>query len=392
MIRGALLLMVTLGLYRFWLATDMRRFLWTNTEIGGEGLEYTGTPIELLLGFLVAVAVLVPLYGVFFVAALDLDTLGEVSGILAFVLLFFLGQFAIYRARRYRLTRTVYRGIRFRQTGSAWRYAVCAMFWWTMIILTLGLAYPWAQARLERRKMDNTFYGDLPGQFEGSARSLFIRGLPLWFLVIGPFLFGLVVAVRWVNWTAAVGAARQAGDDMLGRIEGASPGFGAAIVIVVLACGWSVLAAAVLYPAFQALMLRWWLAGVRFGSVASTSQIRTGQVYSVYVRFLSYSVLFTLAASLVGGVMFLIVSLLGSALDSTFGEIAITVLLLGGYVVVALAYSAIYQVTVRLGLWRLGLRSLSLSGATALDRVKAVGRPSSSFGEGLANALRVDGW
>jgi uncharacterized membrane protein YjgN (DUF898 family) len=392
MIRGALLMMATLGLYRFWLATDMRRFLWTNTEIGGEGLEYTGTPLELLLGFLVAVAVLVPLYAIFFVATLDLGTLGEISGILAFLLLFFLSQFAIYRARRYRLTRTVYRGIRFRQTGSAWRYALCAVFWWTMIIITLGLAYPWAQARLERRKMDNTFYGDLPGQFEGSAWSLFVRGLPLWFLVVGPFLFGLLVAVRRIDWTGALVAARQAGDDMLGRIEGASPGFGAAIVIVVLACGWSVLAAAVLYPAFQALMLRWWLAGVRFGSVASASQIRTGQVYSVYVRFLSYSALFTLAAGIVGGVVFLIVSLLGEALESAVGEIVISVLLLGGYVAVALAYSAIYQVTVRLGLWRLGLESLSLSGTNALERVKAVGRPSSSFGEGLANALRVDGW
>ena len=35
-VRGAVLLMVTLGLYRFWLATDIRRFLWANTEIDGE--------------------------------------------------------------------------------------------------------------------------------------------------------------------------------------------------------------------------------------------------------------------------------------------------------------------------------------------------------------------
>ena len=34
---------VTLGIYRFWLATDIRRFLWSNTEIAGDSLEYTGT-------------------------------------------------------------------------------------------------------------------------------------------------------------------------------------------------------------------------------------------------------------------------------------------------------------------------------------------------------------
>ena len=392
MIRGAILLIVTLGIYRFWLATDVRRFLWCNCEVSGEYVEYTGTPLELLLGFLVAVTVLVPLYGAFFVAALELGLLGQLSGALAFVLLAFLGQFAIYRARRYRLTRTVYRGIRFHQTGSAWRYAVCAVFWWVMIILTLGLAYPWAQTRLEQFKMGNTYYGELPAQFQGSAWSLFLRGLPLWVCVVLPFLAGLVVAVRRIDWGAAMAAAEQAGDDVLGRIEGASPGFAAAFVIVVLACGWAVLAAALLYPAFQALMLRWWLDGLQLGPVATHSTLRTRQIYAIYGRFLWYSVLFTLAAGIVGGLALLIVGLLDDVVGATTSEIMITVLLLGGYVTAALAYSTIYQITVRLGLWRLGLTSLALSGSGALDRVKAVGQPSSPFGEGLASALRVDGW
>jgi len=392
MIRGAVLLMMTLGIYRFWLATDIRRFLWSNSEISGEGLEYTGTPLELLFGFLLAVTVLVPLYGVFFVAALDLGVLGKLSGVLAFLLLAFLGQFAIYRARRYRLTRTVYRGIRFRQAGSAWRYAICAVFWWALIILTLGLAFPWAQARLEQFKMANTFYGDLGGHFQGSGWSLFIRGLPLWLLVIAPFLGGLTLAVRRVDWDAAIEAANRGGDDVLARIEGASPGFGAAIVIAILACGWAVLAAAILYPAFQALMLRWWLGGLQFGSTSAVSHIRTGQIYGAYVRFLSYSILFSVAASVVGVVVLLIYGMIESLLDPTASEILVTVLLLGGYVIAALAYSAIYQVTVKLGLWRLALGSLALSSTGALDRVKAVGRPSSSFGEGLASALHVDGW
>src|SRR6201995_1775495 len=69
LLRGAMLLAVTLGIYRFWLATDVRRFLWSNTEIAGESLEYTGTPFELLIGFLVAIAILIPVYAGFFIAA-----------------------------------------------------------------------------------------------------------------------------------------------------------------------------------------------------------------------------------------------------------------------------------------------------------------------------------
>ena len=53
--RDAVLLIVTLGLYRFWVANDIRRYLWSNTEIAGDELEYTGDPFELLVGFLVLV-------------------------------------------------------------------------------------------------------------------------------------------------------------------------------------------------------------------------------------------------------------------------------------------------------------------------------------------------
>src|SRR5262249_2669424 len=60
-VRGALLQVVTFGIYRFWLTTDARRFLWANTEIGGDSLEYAGTAMELFLGFLMAIALLVPI-------------------------------------------------------------------------------------------------------------------------------------------------------------------------------------------------------------------------------------------------------------------------------------------------------------------------------------------
>src|SRR5437764_1364340 len=87
LIRGAVLLLVTLGIYRFWLATDVRRFLWSNTEIAGDGLEYIGTARELLLGFLIAIALLVPINVAFFVAALGRGWLSQISGLLALAVL-----------------------------------------------------------------------------------------------------------------------------------------------------------------------------------------------------------------------------------------------------------------------------------------------------------------
>ena len=390
LIRGAVLLLVTLGIYRFWLATDVRRFLWSNTEIAGDGLEYIGTARELLLGFLIAIALLVPINVGFFLAAFSRGVIGQISGFLTLAALGLLGQFAVYRARRYRLTRTVYRGIRFHQTGSAWRYAICAIFWWGMIALTVGLAYPWAQASLERFKLRNTYYGDLQGRFVGSGTRLFFRGVLFWFVVVGPFAFGLLMAIGTVDWTAVGEAVRRGGDDVMGRIEGA--GVAPGLVIAVLSIGWSVLAVAVLYPAFQAMVLRWWLSGLRFGELNLTSRLGTRTVYGIYLRFMWLALLAGVVLAIGAAIAFAFIGGLELWLGKgTLTELLTTAILIGSYVVVALAYSTIYQATVRFRLWKYSFESLELSGLEVFDRVNAAGATGSAVGEGLADALNVGG-
>jgi len=393
MVRGAVLLLCTLGLYRFWLATDQRRFLWANTDIAGDALEYTGTARELLIGFLVAVAVLIPIYAGFFVAAtIGLGIIGRLSGVVAFIMLALFGHFAIYRARRYRLSRTVLRGVRLHQTGSAWLYAVYSLLWLAITLVTLGLAYPWGQANLERYKMRHTFYGDVRGRFAGSGTQLFLQGIALWLLIVGPSLVGLVYATRSINWGALGEAIERGGDNVIGRIESASPNFDAALAFVVIAAVWSLLAAALLYPVFQSMMLRWWTSGLRFGAMAATSRLRAGQMYALYLRFVGYSLLLGLFAGIVAGFVAAVFhSAVTSDDSSQVTEIAGMIGAALGYAMIMLGYSTIYQVTVKLRLWRLSFETVELSGLQALDTVKAAGVPSSAFGEGLADALGVGG-
>lgn len=389
LVRGALLLLLSLGLYRFWLVTDLRRYLWIHTEIAGDGLEYLGTARELLLGFLIAIALLIPLNAAFFLAALDLGLIGRILPMFALVFLALLGHFAVYRARRYRLSRTLWRGIRFRQTGSAWRYAVCAMFWWTLIVLTLGLAYPWAVASLERLKMDHTHYGDLKGHFAGSAFALFFRGVLMWALVMVPTVLAVAAALGAVEWRQLAAAVRR-GSDLAAELE--SAGVSNALVYAMLALGWAVAAAAVLYPVFQAMVLRWWISGLRFGRITLTSRLRTSRVYAVYVRFMWYALLAGIVILIAAAMGLLGVDLLTrpSGADR-LQQVAATAFLVLVYVVVALAYSTIYQGTVKLRLWRLGFESLELAGLETLSEVRAVDAAGSPVGEGLADALNVGG-
>ena len=388
--RGAVLLILTLGIYRFWLATDVRRFLWGNTEIAGETLEYAGTPLELLIGFLAAIAILIPVYAGFFVAALELGPIGEISGLAGFAALFVLGQYAIYRARRYRLTRTIYRGLRFHQEGSAWGYALRAIAWWIATVFTLGLAYPFQLASLERYKMRHTYYGDLAGHFAGSGFGLFFRGLPMWILVVAPVALAVGAFVEAVDWTALGDALSQGGDDVMARIEGGNPALGNVIVFAMLMGGTTVSTAALLYPAFQALVLRWWTSGLRFGAFETRSKLRTAQVYGAYMRFLWWALVFSIGLAIASLPALFVIGLVSDR--GTGGEIAATLTALAGYVIAALGYSTIYRATVMLSLWQLGMESLQLSGLSALDTVQARGRASSPLGEGLADALNVGGY
>jgi uncharacterized membrane protein YjgN (DUF898 family) len=382
--RGAVLLMFTLGIYRFWLTTDIRRYLWSSTEIADESFEYTGTARELLLGFLIAIAVLVPLYAAFFLLSF---ALGKIWTLLGLVVLTFLGQYAVYRARRYRLTRTIYRGVRFHQNGSAWRYSICAVFWWTLVVLSLGLAYPFAQSRLEHFKMRHTFFGNLPGRFEGSGGRLLLRGLLLWALAVVPFVFGATATILAIDWSALTSAG--GGVDGASRLE--TSGLAGAIVFAGLTGAWILLSIAILYPIFQAMVLRWWVSGLRLGEVAVRSRLRTAQVFAVYARFFGYAALFTVVAGTLVAVGALELSKITGALDSMYEEIVTTVLGLGAYVAIALGYSSIYQATVKLGLWRCVIESLDLSNLPALEQVAAAGEAASPVGEGLADALNVGG-
>jgi hypothetical protein len=71
---------------------------------------------------------------------------------------------------------------------------------------------------------------------------------------------------------------------------------------------------------------------------------------------------------------------------------------MGGILVICLYLSfavclwVIYQVTIKLGIWRMAVDSVGLAGFDAIERVRADDtRPSSAVGEGLADALGAGG-
>jgi uncharacterized membrane protein YjgN (DUF898 family) len=376
LIIGGLLQLITFGFYRFWLITDVRRHLWSGTSIGGDALEYTGRGRELLIGFLVAVAILAPLFLGYFLIGVEAERYKAFASLPLYLILFFLMQFATYRARRYRLTRTVWRGVRFWMTGSGWAYALRSFLWMLFVAITLGLAYPWREAALERYKMRHTFYGDLQGRFAGTGWGLFKAAVALWLIGLLAFaaMIGVLVALdpQFGEGARTMGAGQTA-------LLGALP----TLFVILLA---------VLWPIYQAIEWRWWASGIRFGEVTFESAFPRTKVLVLYLRYIGYVFL---ASILAGIVIFAAAMGLRGVISPDFIDTAkypLIALAALGYLLILLGLGVAYRYFLQHQLWRSLVDTLTIRNLEASAGVVARGDKVNALGEGLLDGLDVAGF
>lgn len=211
LLKNLALNIVTLGFYRFWARTRLRRYLWSNVELLGDPFVYSGTGMELFKGFLRALVVIVPLGAISVGTDFIPDPMWMAAAKVPLVLLiFFLIFVAMYSARRYRLSRTTWRGIRFGLDGKATDYALRLMGWTLLTVVTLGFANPWVAVKEQKYLMERTFFGDKRFQFDGRGRELFMS----WLLVYATFGLGIywfaVKQFRYMTDHTALGEAHFA--------------------------------------------------------------------------------------------------------------------------------------------------------------------------------------
>lgn len=175
---------LTLGIYRFWMKTRLRRWYWSATRPGGTPLEYVGDPYEKLLGFLIAVVILAFYIGIvnllLMFASFSLFQQNFAAYLLSFLGVIPLWFYATYRARRYVLARTRWRGVRFGLAPGAWGYAWRALAHWGVTLLTLGLLWPRMTFWLEKYRTDRTYFGDARLEQGGRWQMLYPATKPLW--------------------------------------------------------------------------------------------------------------------------------------------------------------------------------------------------------------------
>lgn len=267
---NALLIVITLTVYRFWAKTKVRRHLWAHTQVGGTPLEYTGTGLELFVGFLIALVVVLIPFGVF--SALPV-LLGASEGaqrawqLCIYLALIFLTGVAIHRARRYRLTRTRWRGIRGNLTGSSARYGWFYLWSLWPVGLTASWMTPWRNVRLWQKLVGETWIGDRPLRFFGSSAGLYGQFALLW-ITLAVLYGGFVGYIVFLVQRMASAGTDLSDAETIGRavLAQSSPLLLGLIVVLIVYCWYKVKELRRLVDGIR-------FAGVRFSCAPSAWQL-----------------------------------------------------------------------------------------------------------------------
>jgi uncharacterized membrane protein YjgN (DUF898 family) len=340
-----LLSVITLGFYRFWAKTNVRKHIWSSVHINGEPLEYTGTGMELFKGFLVVFFVLVLPYVLAVAAATFIQGPESPIAVLLqgafFLAIYLLWGFAVYKARKFQLSRTNWRGIRGTLVGSAMIYSL--LYFGSLIAksMSMGWATPVMNTVLAEQITNDMRFGDAAFKFKGRAGPLYPTYAMCWLLTLAAVVLVIVMLV-------SSGAMLSQMKDVFA--PDASPQSMKEIA------GYIALAALVLFFLFMLVIPMLW-------AIYTAKELRT---FATYTRF--------------DGVPFTLNATTGSVIWLTVINLLLIVFTLG------IAWPFVQQRTVKFAVDR-----MKLDGLVDVDRIRQSSAKMDTRGEGLADAFDVGG-
>ena len=197
-----LLTIVTLGIYTFWARARTRRYLWSRTRFIDDRLEWTGTGLELFVGYLIAIVVFFVPLGVLQFIIQGVVMRGHpgaavLLGAIIYLALIYLIGLAIFRALRYRLSRTLWHGIRGGSDDQGFAYG-WQYFWRTPVgYLAIGLMVPWSMTTLWNRRWGAMSFVPMRFRADAQLRDIFGRYMIFYlsptFVVLGLLVIAAIV-------------------------------------------------------------------------------------------------------------------------------------------------------------------------------------------------------
>jgi uncharacterized membrane protein YjgN (DUF898 family) len=340
-----LLGLITLGIYRFWGKTNVRKHIWSSVHINGEPLEYTGTGMELFKGFLVVFFVFILPYTLLSSAAAFLPAewffaAGLLQAVLMLIIYVLIG-FAIYKARKFQLSRTLWRGIRGTLVGSAMTYSL--LYFGSLIAksMSLGWATPVMNTVLKEQITNDMRFGDAAFKFKGRAGPLYPTYAMCWLLTLA----AIIVVVVGLATSSQISSYMSQMFDPLSSPDS-----------IEQIAGYIALAALVLFFLFALIIPMLW-------AIYTAKELRT---FATYTRF--------------DGVPFTMNVTTGSVIRLTLINLLLIIFTLGA------AWPFVQQRIVKFTVDR-----LKLDGLVDIDRIRQSQAKLDTRGEGLADAFDIGG-
>jgi uncharacterized membrane protein YjgN (DUF898 family) len=180
------LTIVTLGIYSAWAKVRRMQFFYRHSRVAGAGFDYHASPIALLKGRMVALA----LFGLY-------SSMGYVGTSLTIVILFVLAAllpWLLGRSLRFRMHNSSYRGIRFQFHGTTKQAYWIFLGMPLLTVMTLFTLGPMWHHRLKRYQFENSAYGSTQFRF-GTPVASFYGAHLLSMAVVGGLLFVFFAAI-----------------------------------------------------------------------------------------------------------------------------------------------------------------------------------------------------
>lgn len=195
MLKNLFLTIVTLGIYRAWATTNLRRYIWGHVSFMDDRATYSGLGIELFRGW-------VKLIGIFIVGYVLAGLIGLVfpfAGLIMIAVYALMFALATYAGLRYRMSRTSWRQIHFgvdknkALTNEFLKLYFLGVF---LNILTLGIYYPWFKNSIRKFLTNKSRFGSSYFAYEGDGTEyagIFWSNLLLTILTLGIYLPWMVM-------------------------------------------------------------------------------------------------------------------------------------------------------------------------------------------------------
>jgi hypothetical protein len=229
--------------------------------------------------------------------------------------------------------------------------------------------------------MGHTFYGDLPGRFEGKGWDFFKLGCWLWLTSLiliacsnGPsFAMGFYLGFTKTPFALLVG-----------QFQGHYPLLFRPRTLLFYV---SLLILPFIYAAFKATEWKWWLQGLRLGDVRFDSDLTHGALIVNIWKMIGAGLFVFFAAAIVSGIL-----VVSTPIRFAIGLENIWLVPAGVIMFSYPALGAVWRIYLVQRIWKIVVSSIGIENLGAADHVVAKGEVASALGEGLADSLDVAGF